>query len=248
MLTSNVTGGFFWHWQAWCSQANWRPTVEALEAWLQLQTKEKSSDSLVIIGAGAGWMMPTDWLCQFKEVHTFDIDPLAAPLFRWRHGQNLRRSGTALTCHTQNALSDLPSLLSAHSKACIFFDNVLGQLRFTDSEVQSTEKNISQIVKCLKGREWGSVHDRMSGPVSKVLKLDRCTNGAHGTHGLWPETSGHLDKSDEAQKWLSQINAQSPWLDHLTDHIFDKTTAVHNFAWAFKPNYWHWLQAGWVKP
>jgi len=248
MLTSNVTGGFFWHWQAWRSQANWRPTVEALEDWLQLQTKDKSSDSLVIIGASAGWMMPTNWLCQFKEVHTFDIDPLAAPLFRWRHGQNLRRSGTALTCHTQNALSDLPSLLSDHSKACIFFDNVLGQLRFTDSEVQSTEKNISQIVKCLKGREWGSVHDRMSGPVSKVLKLDRGTNGAHGTHGLWPETSGHLDKSDEAQKWLSQINAQSPWLDHLTDHVFDKTTAVHNFAWAFKPNYWHWLQAGWVKP
>ena len=242
MLTSNVTGGFFWHWQAWRSQANWRPTVEALEAWLQLQTKEKSSNSLVIIGASAGWMMPTNWLCQFKEVHTFDIDPLAAPLFRWRHGQNLRRSGTALTCHTQNALSDLPSLLRDHSKACIFFDNVLGQLRFTDSEVQSTEKYISQIVKCLKGREWGSVHDRMSGPVSKVLKLDP------GTNGLLPETSGHLDKSDEAQKWLSQINAQSPWLDHLTDHVFDKTTAVHNFAWAFKPNYRHWLQAGWVKP
>ena len=248
MLTSNVTGGFFWHWQAWRSQANWRPTVEALEAWLQLQTKEKSSNSLVIIGASAGWMMPTNWLCQFKEVHTFDIDPLAAPLFRWRHGQNLRRSGTALTCHTQNALSDLPSLLRDHSKACIFFDNVLGQLRFTDSEVQSTEKNISQIVKCLKGREWGSVHDRMSGPVSKVLKLDPGTNGTHGTNGLLPETSGHLDKSDEAQKWLSQINALSPWLDHLTDHVFDKTTAVHNFAWAFKPNYRHWLQAGWVKP
>ena len=248
MLTSNVTGGFFWHWQAWRSQANWRPTVEALEAWLQLQTKEKSSNSLVIIGASAGWMMPTNWLCQFKEVHTFDIDPLAAPLFRWRHGQNLRRSGTTLTCHTQNALSDLPSLLRDHSKACIFFDNVLGQLRFTDSEVQSTEKYISQIVKCLKGREWGSVHDRMSGPVSKVLKLDPGTNGTHGTNGLLPETSGHLDKSDEAQKWLSQINAQSPWLDHLTDHVFDKTTAVHNFAWAFKPNYRHWLQAGWVKP
>ena len=248
MLTSNVTGGFFWHWQAWRSQANWRPTVEALEAWLQLQTKEKSSNSLVIIGASAGWMMPTNWLCQFKEVHTFDIDPLAAPLFRWRHGQNLRRSGTALTCHTQNALSDLPSLLRDHSKACIFFDNVLGQLRFTDSEVQSTEKYISQIVKCVKGREWGSVHDRMSGPVSKVLKLDPGTNGTHGTNGLLPETSGHLDKSDEAQKWLSQINAQSPWLDHLTDHVFDKTTAVHNFAWAFKPNYRHWLQAGWVKP
>mgnify|MGYP000297433271 CR=1 FL=1 len=248
MLTPNVTGGLFWHWQAWRSAALWRPTVEALEVWLKQQTKETRSDALVIIGASAGWMMPIGWLCQFKEVHTFDIDPLAAPLFRWRHGKKLRRNGTALTCHTQNALSDLPSLLSAHSKACIFFDNVLGQLRFTDSEVQSTEKNISQIVKCLKGREWGSVHDRMSGPVSKVLKLGSGTNGTHGTHGLWPETSGHLDKSDEAQKWLSQINAQSPWLDHLTQDVFPTGTTVQHFAWNFSPSYRHWLQAGWVRP
>ena len=91
-------------------------------------------------------MMPIGWLCQFKEVHTFDIDPLAAPLFRLRHGKKLRSVGTALTCHTQNALSDLPSLLKAHPQACIFFDNVLGQLRFTESGVQVAEKNISQIV------------------------------------------------------------------------------------------------------
>jgi len=111
MLSPNVTGGLFWHWQAWRSQADWKPTVEALEVWLKQQTKETRSDALVIIGASAGWMMPIGWLCQFKEVHTFDIDPLAAPLFKWRHGKKLRSVGTALTCHTQNALSDLPSLL-----------------------------------------------------------------------------------------------------------------------------------------
>ena len=169
MLTPNVTGGPFWHWQAWRSAALWRPTVEALEVWLKEQTKDTRSDALVIIGASAGWMMPIGWLCQFKEVHTFDIDPLSAPLFRWRHGKKLRSVGTALTCHTQNALSDLPSLLKAHPQACLFFDNVLGQLRFTESGVQLAEKNISQIVQCLKGREWGSVHDRMSGPVSGAL-------------------------------------------------------------------------------
>jgi hypothetical protein len=143
MLTPNVTGGLFWHWQAWRSHLGWKPTVEALEVWLKLQTKNTRSDALVIIGASAGWMMPIGWLCQFKEVHTFDIDPLAAPLFRWRHGKKLRSVGTALTCHTQNALSDLPSLLKAHPHACIFFDNVLGQLRFTESGVQLAEKNIS---------------------------------------------------------------------------------------------------------
>jgi hypothetical protein len=242
MLSPNVTGGLFWHWQAWRSAALWRPTVEALEVWLKQQTKDTRSDALVIIGASAGWMMPIGWLCQFKEVHTFDIDPLAAPLFRWRHGKKLRSVGTALTCHTQNALSDLPNLLKAHPQACIFFDNVLGQLRFTESGVQLAEKNISQIVQCLKGREWGSVHDRMSGPVSGALKL------GSDDKALCPERPGHLDKSDDAQTWLRSINAQSPWLDHLTGNVFDKNTAVHNVAWAFKPNYWHWLQAGWVKP
>ena len=93
MLNPNVTGGLFWHWQAWRSQAAWKPTVDSLEAWLKLQTKGQTPDTLVIIGASAGWMMPVGWLCQFKEVHTFDIDPLAAPLFRWRHGQELLAPG-----------------------------------------------------------------------------------------------------------------------------------------------------------
>jgi len=242
MLTSNLTGGLFWHWQAWRSQAAWKPTVDSLETWLKLQTKDQTSDSLVIIGASAGWMMPMGWLCQFKEVHTFDIDPLAAPLFRWRHGQQLLRNGTTLTCHTRNALSDLPSLLQEHPHACLFFDNVLGQLRFTEYEVQTAEYNIAQIMKCLKGREWGSVHDRMSGPVKDVWKLGTDANGVR------PEATGHLDKNDDTQKWLSRLNAQSPWLDHLTENVFNKQTAVYNLAWAFKPNYWHWLQAGWVKP
>ena len=242
MLTPNITGGLFWHWHAWRSSSNWQPTVNSLEAWLLRQTQQKTSDTLLIIGASAGWMMPSAWLCQFKEVHTFDIDPLAAPLFKWRHGQQLRSNGTRLSCETQNALADLPQLLQAHPNACLFFDNVLGQLRFTSSSVQSVEKKITQIVKHLKGREWGSVHDRMSGPVGSALRL------GGGLKGLLPETTGHLDKNDDAQKWLSRIDAQSPWLDHLTEHVFNKQTPVHNFAWAFKPNYWHWLQAGWVKP
>lgn len=241
MLNPNVTGGLFWHWQAWRSAARWQPTVDALESWLLLQTQNKSSNALLIIGASAGWMMPSNWLCQFKEVHTFDIDPLAAPLFRWRHGNKLRSNGTSLTCHTQNAFADLPALLQRHSNACVFFDNVLGQLRFTQPDFQSAEKNISQIVKCLKGREWGSVHDRMSGPVDSARKLGRHSQGG------WPETPGHLDSSEGAQNWLNSMHAQSPWLDHLTENVFNKRTPVHNLSWAFKPNYWHWLQAGWVK-
>jgi hypothetical protein len=145
-----------------------------------------------------------------------------------------------LTCHTQNALVDLPALLKAHPQACVFFDNVLGQLRFNSSNIQLVEKNIARCVQALKGREWGSVHDRMSGPVGDGINFSNAEE--------LPQISGHLDKGEDAQKWLTSIQAQSPWLDHLTGKVFAKEIVVHNMAWAFKPNYWHWLQAGWVKP
>lgn len=240
MISSNLTGGPAWHWQAWRSKKTWAPTVDALETWLFGQTSEAPRPSLLLIGASAGWMMSNAWLAQYKEVHTYDIDPLAAKLFRWRHGSGLHAQGTQLHCHTQNALTDLPALLAAHPQACLFFDNVLGQLRFNSADIHLVEKNIAHIVKIMKGREWGSVHDRMSGPVSRLQ------SSTHHDVPM-PETSGHLD-SEQAQKWLSSLQAQSPWLDHLTGHVFSKETPVHNFAWAFKPNYWHWLQAGWVRP
>ena len=240
MFNSNLTGGPAWHWQAWRSEKAWGPTVAALEAWLLAQTSAQTPSTLLLIGASAGWMMPPAWLQQFKDIHTFDIDPLAGYLFKRRHGKKLKIHGVNLTCHTQNALADLPALLKAYPQACIFFDNVLGQLRFNSSNIQLVEKNIARCVQALKGREWGSVHDRMSGPVGGGVNFS--------TSDELPQTSGHLDKGEDAQKWLTSIQAQSPWLDHLTGKVFSKEIAVHNMAWAFKPDYWHWLQAGWVKP
>jgi len=242
MFNSNLTGGPAWHWQAWRSEKAWAPTVDALETWLLAQTTTETPSTLLLIGASAGWMMPHLWLQQFKEIHTFDIDPLAGHLFKWRHGKKLQAHGVRLACHTQNALANLPALLKTHPQACVFFDNVLGQLRFNSTDIKLVEKNMTRCVQALKGREWGSVHDRMSGPVSGELALSLAKGAA------LPQTSGHLDKGEDAQKWLTSIQAQSPWLDHLTGKVFEREIAVHNMAWAFKPNYWHWLQAGWVKP
>ena len=242
MFNSNLTGGPAWHWQAWRSEKAWAPTVDALETWLLAQTTPETPRTLLLIGASAGWMMPHLWLQQFKEIHSFDIDPLAGHLFKWRHGKKLQAHGVRLACHTQNALANLPALLKTHPQACVFFDNVLGQLRFNSTDIKLVEKNMTRCVQALKGREWGSVHDRMSGPVSGELALSLAKGAA------LPQTSGHLDKGEDAQKWLTSIQAQSPWLDHLTGKVFEREIAVHNMAWAFKPNYWHWLQAGWVKP
>jgi hypothetical protein len=238
----NLTGGIAWHWLAWRSKALWAPTSHAIEQWLLLNAQVfkpvevQGQPSLLLIGASAGWMMSSQWLEQFAKVDTYDIDPLAAVLFKWRHGAALKVAGTELHCHTRDALQDLPSLLSSHPKACVFFDNVLGQLRFQNlaTDWQLVERRLKQFKVLLKGREWGSIHDRMSGPTTNLIQH---------IHDL---PVRHADWHD--QKWLTQLDAQSPWLDHLTNAIFPTGLAVQDFAWNFSPNYRHWLQAGWVRP
>ena len=238
----NLTGGIAWHWLAWRSQARWASTSQAIEHWLLNQAHVfkasgvANQPSLLLIGASAGWMMSTQWLQQFARVDTFDIDPWAAPLFKWRHGAALKRHGVALHCHTCDALQDLPRLLSAHPKACVFFDNVLGQVRFQHpaNDWQVVEKKLQQLKVTLKGREWGSVHDRMSGPTLEDIPAGSTLPVRHPD---WHD-----------QHWLTQLNAQSPWLDHLTHSVFPAGVQVQDFAWNFSPRYRHWLQAAWVRP
>jgi hypothetical protein len=238
----NLTGGISWHWQAWRSKARWAPTANAIENWLlqhaQASAPKESQEKphLLLIGASAGWMMSSQWLGQFARVDTFDIDPLAAVLFKWRHGAALKTQGTALVCHTQDALQNLPALLSAHPKACVFFDNVLGQMRFQHAATdwQLVEKKLQNFKAQLKGREWGSIHDRMSGPLNDSVALGSALPVRHPD---WHD-----------QHWLTQLDAQSPWLDHLTHSVFAEGTRVQDFAWNFSPRYRHWLQAAWVRP
>lgn len=238
----NLTGGIAWHWLAWRSQARWAPTSKAIAHWLLHHAQAFKADhiegqpSLLLIGASAGWMMSSPWLQQFARVDTYDIDPLAATLFKWRHGAALQAAGTDLHCHKRDALQDLSGLLSANPKSCVFFDNVLGQVRFQNltTDWHQVEKQMKQLKLQLKGREWGSLHDRMSGPTTQdIVHMD----DVPVRHANW------LD-----QHWLTQLNAQSPWLDHLTQDVFPTGTAVQNFAWNFSPKYRHWLQAGWVQP
>jgi hypothetical protein len=136
----------------------------------------------------------------------------------------------------RDALKDLPALLSANPEACVFFDNVLGQLRFQNpaTDWQQVERRLKQLKVQLKGREWGSLHDRMSGPCTRPIALDSALPVRHPD---WHD-----------QHWLTQLDAQSPWLDHLTQDVFPTVVSVQNFAWNFSANYRHWLQAGWVRP
>jgi hypothetical protein len=90
-----------------------------------------SYQQLVLIGVSAGWMLPSSWLSQFADIHAWDINPLAAPLFRWRHGPTLEREGIALHWHTGDGLAQLGDLVKTLPQAFFGFENVLGPPRFT---------------------------------------------------------------------------------------------------------------------
>jgi hypothetical protein len=229
----NLTGGWLWHWRAWRSQKQWAPAAAHISDWLLKQAMPRQQ--LVLIGSSAGWMLPTEWLTQFEEVHAWDIDPLAAPLFRWRHGRALAQHGTRLHLNTGDGLSALDVCMQDLPEAFFWFDNVLGQMRFTTPNLTSMERQLRQMHERMRRVAWGSVHDRMSG---------RCD--AHDKTPLpmqsiapWPM------ETPQAQNWLHQMGAISPWLDHLTEHVLPPGTPTQNTAWAFKPNYMHWLEMGW---
>ena len=233
----NLTGGLHWHWRAWRAESRWANTRAQIEDWLLAQPV--ASEHLILIGASAGWMMSSAWLSRYRSVQTWDIDPLAAPLFRWRHGATLKAHGVGLECLTGDALTQLPKLLREQPLASIFFDNVLGQLRFQNRHIAQTEKRLHAITQALRGRHWGSVHDHLSGPVLRAWP-------AQGVPSAQSSVQGEAHDGLDTQNWLIAMGAQSPWLDHLTAAVFPPGTVLTHLAWPMKQRYWHWLQAGWV--
>lgn len=238
VMHAGGTGGLSWHAQAYHARKRWQPTVQLIAQFLaQVQPK---SEHLVLIGGSAGWMMPPDWLSRFKRIDAYDIDPLAPWLFDWRHGRTLKIQGTEVQHHRQDALATLPDILQAHPQACLWFDNVLGQHRFRVRDAARVERELAQLKTTLTGRHWGSVHDVWSGPTDGRL-LPAGLN-------VWSHHVTAKQRLDPAfpQKLLTSVGAKESWHDHLTGHVFAPHTHTTWMPWAFKPNYWHWLQAGWV--
>ena len=244
----NRSGGLLWHARAWRRQGAWRGTCTHIRQWLE--QVQPNSSQLVIIGASAGWMMPSPWLQRFSSVSTIDIDRWAAPLFRMRHGAALKSSGTQLRCDTGDALGDLQTLLAAHPDAAVLFDNVLGQLRFMHDSVDETVSCLDMIKQRLVGREWGSLHDAYSGAVRrsvrgrKKLVMFQSLQAQPAATTLSGEAGVPIEPG--LAPFAIQLEAEGEWLDHLTSQVFPTGTTVHHIAWHYSRHYCHWLQAGWV--
>jgi hypothetical protein len=193
-------------------------------------------------------MMPTTWLQRFARIDAFDIDPLAAMWFRARHASHLRAHGVALHYHRYDAIAHLPALLAQHPKACVWFDNLLGQLRYRFGDTDAAQERLHQLHHDLRTHPWGSVHDAYSGKVQQTpppitpaltLAFERTDTGV--LHAARP-----FAHSAWAQHLLALVGAEGEWLDHLTADVLPVHTPGQMIPWAFKPHHWHWLQAGWV--
>jgi hypothetical protein len=195
---------------------------------------------LLLMGCSAGWMMPTAWLSQFDQIDAYDIDPLAQRLFNWRHGRALRESNTQITHHRQDAMAHLPEILAKHPHASIWFDNMLGQHRYRIRDEALVEKELRALKTTLSGRDWGSVHDLLSGPTQQVAR-SQDERIKYMRHSIFPRDMN----ATYSQSLVQSLQAQGIWFDHLTSHVFADDAPTTLIPWEFKFHYWHWLQAGW---
>jgi len=107
----------------------------------------------------------------------------------------------------------------------------------------------------LGGRCWGSLHDMYSGPIDSDMPLPAYESVNWARMDEQPEESAKvriqkevLSHEDAAQQLLARLNAKGVWHDHVTRTVFAPGIQTSMLPWAFKPHYWHWLQAAWVRP
>ncbi|MEN9709382.1 MAG: hypothetical protein RIQ68_1790 [Pseudomonadota bacterium] len=218
----DLTGGPVWHLRAlWRRARLWkmfRTNVETfLESW------PVRSHELLLIGPSAGWCLPEKFLRGFSVVHAMDPDPFAAVLFRLNHP--LARIGD---WKRADFFVDGDAFLERHPGAAVLFCNVLGQRRYVNRNIESVENEMSQIKTRLRGRDWASFHDLLSGfgnasPDVKELKssLDQAT-------------------------LLSSLDLSGEWLDHLTSDVFARSQSRQVMQWQFAPGRVHLVEAGFV--
>jgi len=253
LANAGGTGGLNWHVHAARSLQRWLHTRELIAAFLA--QVRPAQEHLLLIGCSAGWMLPTPWLQRFKRIDVYDIDPLVPFLFGLRHGRHLKKQGVSVHYHRTDAIANLPALLKTHPLACLWFDNVLGQVGFRLGDEDMAERQLGQLKAMLKGRAWGSLHDVYSGPIDPVLPLPAFESVSYSRLDDLAEEQAQvrlgltvMSHANAAQALLARLNATGVWHDHATQTVFAANTATTMMPWAFKPRYWHWLQAAWITP
>ena len=218
----DLTGGPVWHMRArWRRAGLWKSFRQNIENFLG--SWPVRPHELLLIGPSAGWCLPEKFLRGFSVIHAMDPDPLAAVLFRLNHP--LARIGD---WQRADFFVDGDAFLERHRGAAVLFCNVLGQRRYVNRDIESVESEIGLIKTRLRGRDWASFHDLLSG------------------HGEASPDIKELKSTLDQATLLSSLDLSGEWLDHLTGDVFARSQSRQIIPWQFAPGRVHLVEAGFV--
>ena len=222
------TGGLFWHMRALVARRSlWAPFRLALEGWLCGWAPPRRS--LLLVGASAGWCLPDSFLTRFDHLYAVDLDPVAEPLFRLLHGRALRRAGATLSWSRIDFFADPMRVLAAYPDAAVLLCNVAGQRCVQVRDPAAVEAEMARLQGLLRGRDWASFHDLLSGAAGVVLA---------------PRA---LPARMEQRELLASLGLGGEWFDHLTGELLPQGTARLILPWRFDRGRLHLIEAGWVE-
>lgn len=220
------------------ARRRWAATRARLAQWLQsVQQRPQVPDELLLLGGSAGWMMSSTFLAGFSRIVLVDIDPWAPRLFRFNHGRTLARHGVRLDFLQGDVHALLERALAEQPQACVLFDNFLGLDSIYTRDLALTERRLRGLKKRLRGRFWGSVHDRLSGPGTADWAEADCWTQPWAAESAQPLPQ---------QAMFRSVQAHGEWMDHHTSEVLPSGVAVQLVPWPIVPGRWHWLEAGWV--
>ena len=229
-----------WHWhaRAWMARRRWAATRERIERWLlSVRTLADVPRELLLLGGSAGWMMSPAFLAGFERVLLVDMDPWAPRLLRLNHGAALSRHGVLLDFLCGDVHERLDEALARHPGACVLFDNFLGLDSIYTRSLELTGRRMRGLKRRMRGRLWGSVHDRLSGPGTADWAGAACWAQA------WAAQSA---RALPQQALFQAVQAQGEWIDHHTEEVLPPGVATTLIPWPIVAGRWHWLEAGWV--
>lgn len=218
----DLTGGPVWHARAlFRRRLMWKEFRHNIQNWLD--DWNPRAHELLLIGPSAGWCLAESALRRFTIVHAMDPDPMASVLFRFMHPHVRLGEWMRGDFFVQG-----DDFLNQHPKAAVLFCNMLGQRRYVNRDIARVEDEISHVKMRLRGRDWASFHDLLSG------------------EGVADMPIRHLSAAPDQSTLLSALHLSGEWLDHLTRDVFPKSSPRQIIPWQFAKGRLHLVEAGWV--
>lgn len=210
------SGGLFYHYLALKYRNTlWSPFKIQIKNWLPNTNKT----NLVWIGSSSGYCVDQDWVCRFKQIYVYEIDPIARFILKRRFkDKNLILNSMDIL----KVQSDINKESWDPQNTFILFSNVLGQLPLENTKDTDWRSYFEGLKERLSCYEWASFHDRLSTKTAPT-KRNALIEPAHMTSQSAQEL---------AQFFFSGANSNLELLDHETEKI----------AFPQKPSTFMWWQ------